>query len=89
MARHVKLSPAEAKEKVAALRKIVLDTYGKEVKYQPFFKELRAGTLSRERLKECVGRRLLQRAGRMAAGVLRACFGPNDGAVFRRGLPRY
>lgn len=51
MAEHIKLSPQEAKEKVAALRQIVLDTYKKQVKNQPFFNELRAGTLSREQLK--------------------------------------
>ncbi len=51
MAEHIKMSPAEAKEKVAALRKIVLDTYEKEIKHHPFFAELRAGTLSRNRLQ--------------------------------------
>lgn len=51
MAEHIKMSPQEAKEKVAALRKIVLDTYDREIKDHPFFKELRAGTLSREHLK--------------------------------------
>jgi pyrroloquinoline quinone (PQQ) biosynthesis protein C len=51
VAEHIKMSPAEAKEKVAALRKIVLDTYEKEIKHHPFFAELRAGTLSRNRLQ--------------------------------------
>jgi len=51
MAEHIKMTPQEAKEKVAALRKIVLDTYEREVKNQPFFTELRAGTLARVQLK--------------------------------------
>lgn len=36
MAEHIKMSPQEAKQKVAALRKIVLDTYAKEIKDHPF-----------------------------------------------------
>ncbi len=51
MAERMGLSPQEAKQKVAALRKIVLDTYDKEVKDLPFFTELRAGTLPRENLR--------------------------------------
>ena len=51
MAEHVKMSPQEAKEKVAALRQVVFDTYEKTIKNQPFFVELRAGTLPREKLK--------------------------------------
>jgi len=51
MTQHVRLSPEEAKEKVSALRRIVLDTYDRTIKDQPFFTELRAGTLSRARLK--------------------------------------
>ena len=51
MAEHIRLSPEEAKAKVASLRQIVLDTYEREVKNQPFFKELRAGTLSWEQLR--------------------------------------
>ena len=51
MAEHLKLSPKEAKERVAALRRIVLDTYDSEIKDQDFFKDLRAGTLSRQRLQ--------------------------------------
>jgi len=45
------MTPREAKEKVAALRKIVLDTYDREIKNLPFFTELRGGTLSREHLR--------------------------------------
>ena len=51
MAEHIKMTPQEAKAKVAALRSIVLDTYEKEIKSHPFFKELRAGTLEREHLR--------------------------------------
>ncbi len=51
MTEHVRLSPEEAKKKVAALRKIVLDTYRTEVKDLPFFTELRAGTLPVENLR--------------------------------------
>ena len=51
MAERMGMSPPEAKQKVAALRKIVLDTYDKEVKDLPFFTELRAGTLPRENLR--------------------------------------
>ena len=45
MAEHVRLSPKEAQAKVAALRRIVLETYDRTIKDQPFFTELRAGTL--------------------------------------------
>ena len=51
MAEHLRLSPREAQEKVAVLRRIVLDTYDRTIKDQPFFTDLRAGTLSRARLK--------------------------------------
>ncbi len=51
MAEHIKMSPSEAKEKVARLRQIVLDTYDREIKNHPFFVDLRAGTLSRQRLQ--------------------------------------
>lgn len=51
MGEHVKMSPQEAKEKVAALRQIVFDTYEKTIKNQPFFVELRAGTLPRAKLR--------------------------------------
>ncbi len=37
MAERMGMSPQEAKQKVQALRKIVLDTYDKEVKDLPFF----------------------------------------------------
>ena len=51
MAERVRMSPQEAKEKVAALRQVVLDTYEQTIKNQPFFVELRAGTLPRAKLK--------------------------------------
>lgn len=51
MAEHLKLTPTEAQEKVRALRQIVLDTYHSEIENLPFFTELRAGTLSRKRLR--------------------------------------
>jgi pyrroloquinoline quinone (PQQ) biosynthesis protein C len=51
MAEHVRLSSTAAQEKVAELRRIVLDTYDRTIKDQPFFVELRAGTLSQARLK--------------------------------------
>lgn len=51
MAEHIKMTPQEAKEKVAALRKVVLDTYDKEIKNHPFFEDLRAGKLSRHSLQ--------------------------------------
>lgn len=51
MGEHIKMSPHEARQKVAALRKIVLDTYAKEIKNHPFFEDLRAGTLSRHCLQ--------------------------------------
>ena len=51
MAEHVRMTPEEAKAKVAALRKTVLDTYENEIKDHPFFRELRAGTLSKEYLR--------------------------------------
>lgn len=47
----IKMSPEEAKERVASLRRIVLDTYDRELKNLPFFKELRAGSLSRGHLQ--------------------------------------
>src|SRR5215471_4817483 len=48
---HIKMTAPEAKQKAEAIRKIILDTYHKEVKPSPFFTELRAGTLSRARLQ--------------------------------------
>ena len=51
MAEHIKMTTPEAKAQVQALRRIVLDTYDRTIKDQPFFVELRAGTLSRERLR--------------------------------------
>ena len=51
MPEHIKMSSQEAKEKVAELHKIILDTYKKDVKDLPFFTELREGTLSREHLR--------------------------------------
>jgi len=51
MGEHIKMSPHEAKAKVAALRQIVLDTYDKEIKNHPFFTDLRAGKLEREHLR--------------------------------------
>jgi pyrroloquinoline quinone (PQQ) biosynthesis protein C len=51
MAEHIKMTPQEAKAKVAALRQIVLDTYEKEIRNHPYFRDLRAGTLERDHLK--------------------------------------
>ena len=51
MADHSKLSAQEAKQKAEAIRKVILDTYHREVKPSPFFTDLRAGILSRERLQ--------------------------------------
>jgi len=48
---HSKLSAQEAKQKSEAIRKVILDTYHREVKPSPFFADLRAGTMSRERLQ--------------------------------------
>jgi pyrroloquinoline quinone (PQQ) biosynthesis protein C len=48
---HIKMTAPEAKQKAEAIRKIILDTYHKEVKPSPFFTDLRAGTLSRARLQ--------------------------------------
>jgi pyrroloquinoline quinone (PQQ) biosynthesis protein C len=45
------MSPEEAKQKVEALRRIVLHSYERTIKNQPFFVELRAGTLPRAKLK--------------------------------------
>lgn len=50
MGEHIKMTTPEAKARVQALRRIVLDTYDGTIRDQPFFVELRAGTLSRERL---------------------------------------
>ncbi len=41
MGKRIKMRPQEAKKKVEALRKIVLDPYAKEVKDLPFFTKLR------------------------------------------------
>jgi len=51
MGEHVKMSAQEARAKVAALRQVVFDTYEKTIKNQPFFVELRAGTLPRAKLR--------------------------------------
>jgi pyrroloquinoline quinone (PQQ) biosynthesis protein C len=51
MAEHVRMSEQEAKEKVAALRQVVMDAYDKTIKNQPFFVELRAGTLPRAKVQ--------------------------------------
>jgi pyrroloquinoline quinone (PQQ) biosynthesis protein C len=51
MAEHVRLSSQEAKDKVASLRQVVMDTYEKTIKNQPFFVELRDGTLPRTKLR--------------------------------------
>jgi pyrroloquinoline quinone (PQQ) biosynthesis protein C len=51
MGEHVKMSPQESQAKVAALRQIVFDTYEKTIKHQPFFVELRSGTLPRAKLR--------------------------------------
>jgi len=51
MAEHLRRTPQEAKEKVAALRQVVMETYEKSIKNQPFFVELRAGTLPRQKLQ--------------------------------------
>jgi pyrroloquinoline quinone (PQQ) biosynthesis protein C len=51
MAEHVRMSPEEARERVAALRRIVLDAYERTIRDQPFFVELRAGTLPRAKLR--------------------------------------
>ena len=51
MAERLRMSPDEAKAKVATLRRIVLDAYAQTIKDQPFFVELRAGTLPRAKLR--------------------------------------
>ncbi|MGE5218236.1 MAG: hypothetical protein ACM3SP_14645 [Chloroflexota bacterium] len=51
MAEHVRLSSQEAKDEVASLRQVVMDTYEKTIKNQPFFVELRDGTLPRTKLR--------------------------------------
>src|ERR1041385_261402 len=47
MSEHIKMTPQEAKAKVAALRQIVLDTYEKEIRNHPYFRDLRSGTLEK------------------------------------------
>jgi pyrroloquinoline quinone (PQQ) biosynthesis protein C len=51
MPERIKLTPQEAKDKTEAIRKVILDTYHREVQPLPFFNDLRAGTLSRPRLQ--------------------------------------
>ena len=51
MAEHIKMTAQEAKQKAEAIRKVILDTYRREVQPSPFFTDLRAGTLSRPRLQ--------------------------------------
>ena len=51
MAEHIKMTAQEAKQKAEAIRKVILDTYHREVQPSPFFTDLRAGTLSRARLQ--------------------------------------
>ena len=51
MAEHIKMTAQEAKQKAEAIRKVILDTYHREVQPSPFFTDLRAGTLSRPRLQ--------------------------------------
>ena len=46
MTDHSKLSAQEAKDKAEAIRKVILDTYHREVQPSPFFTDLREGTLS-------------------------------------------
>ena len=51
MTEHSKSTAQEAKQKAEAIRKVILDTYHREVEPSPFFADLRAGTLSRPRLQ--------------------------------------
>lgn len=51
MAERIKLSSQEAKQKVAELRQIVLNVYHNEIKDHPFFRDLRAGKLTRRQLQ--------------------------------------
>ena len=51
MTEHSKMTAQEAKQKAEAIRKLILDTYHREVQPSPFFTDLRAGTLSRPRLQ--------------------------------------
>src|SRR5688572_3279867 len=51
VAEHIKMTAQEAKQKAEAIRKVILDTYHREVQPSPFFTDLRAGTLSRPRLQ--------------------------------------
>jgi pyrroloquinoline quinone (PQQ) biosynthesis protein C len=48
---HTKMTAQEAKQKAEAIRKVILDTYHREVQPSPFFNDLRAGKLSEARLK--------------------------------------
>src|SRR5436853_7914622 len=47
MSEHIKMTPYETKARVAGLRQIVLDTYEKEIRPHPYFRDLRAGTLEK------------------------------------------
>ena len=51
MTEHSKMTAQEAKQKAEAIRKVILDTYHREVEPSPFFTDLRAGTLTRPRLQ--------------------------------------
>ncbi len=51
MTEHSKMTAREAKQKAEAIRKVILDTYHREVQPSPFFNDLRAGNLSQARLK--------------------------------------
>jgi hypothetical protein len=51
MAEHIKMTPPEAKREAERIRKIILDTYHKEIEPSPFFTDLRAGARARARLQ--------------------------------------
>ena len=44
MAERVRMTETEARQKAEAIRKVILDTYRREVEPSPFFVDLRAGT---------------------------------------------
>src|ERR1043166_8194468 len=50
VAEHIRMTAEEAKQKAEGIRKVILDTYHREVEPSPFFTDLRAGTLSKRRL---------------------------------------
>src|SRR6266566_4004358 len=45
------MTAQEAKQKAETIRKVILDTYRREVQPSPFFNDLRAGNLSQARLQ--------------------------------------